>query len=88
MFSKGGVLEFGVLPTYSWFGDWCIIHQLRSLVVYKSCPDPGEKSTLMQCVSKKKFLELLDLFPAIKRHFEELSLDRRFHIHKNMESVE
>lgn len=84
MYAKGGVLEFGKLPTFSWFGDWCLLHKLRSLVIYKSCPDVGQKSSLMLCINKRKFNELLDLYPSIKKHFEELSLERRYEIHKQM----
>ena len=84
MYAKGGVLEFGKLPSYSWFGDWCILHKLRSLVIYKSSPDEGQKSSLMLVLTKKKFNELMELYPSIRKHFEELSLERRFEIHKQM----
>ena len=33
--------------------------------------------TLLLCVSKKVFIDLLEYYPAEKRYFEKLSLERR-----------
>ena len=42
-----------------------------------SAPAEGEVSTLLLCVNKKIFMDLLGYYPAEKRYFEQLSLQRR-----------
>ena len=32
MYFKGGLIKFNTLPTFSWFGDWNVIHKLRSVI--------------------------------------------------------
>ena len=86
MYTKGAQ-KIGVLPKYSWFGDWNVIHKLRSIITFVSSPQEGKKTTLLLCISKKKFKELLNAHPAEKRHFERFSLVRRHEILTAMDAI-
>ena len=74
------------MPTFSWFGDWNVIHKLRSIIQFVAAPDPGAKSIVLLCISKKKFKDLLETYPHEKKHFSLLSLIRRKEILSNMDA--
>ncbi len=70
----GKEYEFLVLPTYSYFGDFQILYNLRSQIVYKS----GElEHTYTMCLKKSKFKEILDDYPDAKKYYMKRAWDRR-----------
>lgn len=49
------------LPQHSIFGDYQILFDLKSNIVFKTAKLPHD--TRFMCVSKKVFLRLCELFP-------------------------
>lgn len=76
--------EFFVLPTYSYFGDFQILMNLRSQIVYKS----GENEhTYCMCLKKSKFLKLLEDYPDAKKFYHERAYDRRIEFRRVSYSI-
>lgn len=73
--------EFFILPTYSYFGDYQILQDLRSQVVYKS----GENDhTYTMCIKKKAFKDLLNDYPDAKKFYMERARLRRIEFRRRM----
>ena len=60
------------LPKYSYFGDYQILHNLKSNIVFKTLSHASEDAQrqkehemniLFMCVDKETLLELCELFP-------------------------
>lgn len=62
MYNKFQITDFMFLPQYSIFGDYQIICDLKSNIIFKTAKY-GPKTRFM-CVSRKIFLNLCDLFPV------------------------
>ena len=86
------------LPKYSYFGDYQILYNLKSNLVFKTLahtPDnkaPGTPEQLpdiiFMCISKDVLCELCDLFPQTAENIKRRSLERRhrFMLQKNTNS--
>lgn len=76
LFNKFQFRDFIVLPRYSVFGDYQILYDLKSNIIFKSCHLFKFKTKLM-CVSKKVFLNLCELFPVTAENLKTVALERR-----------
>ena len=66
--------EFFVLPTYSYFGDYQILFDLKSQISYKA----GDNIVLIvMCLNKNKFLELMDDYPEARKFYFDRAWNRR-----------
>jgi hypothetical protein len=68
---------FKVLPQYSFFGEYQLMYDLKSNIVFKTTEK--EEKTIFMCVSKKDFLNLCDLFPKSTEILRRMGLERRDH---------
>lgn len=75
-----------LLPQYSFFGDYQVLHDLRSNIIFKT--SSKFKETRFMCVKKSKFLELCSLFPQTEENLRARSLERRLHFIKKMEQLD
>lgn len=66
--------EFFVLPTYSYFGDYQILFDLKSQIIYKA---KENKLLITLCLDKEKLLELMDDFPEARKFYIERAWLRR-----------
>ena len=76
------------LPKYSYFGDFQILFDLKSNLVYKTLENISDDKKpnsnydalpdiLFMCVEKKKILQLCDLFPQTAENIKERARERR-----------
>jgi hypothetical protein len=54
--------DFMILPPFSIFGDYQIINDFKSNIVFKTAKHAP--TTRFMCVHKKVFINLCDLFPV------------------------
>lgn len=66
--------EFFVLPTYSYFGDYQILFDLKSQIIYRA---KESKLLITLCLDKDKLLELMDDFPEARKFYMERAWLRR-----------
>jgi len=76
------------LPKNSYFGDYQILYNLKSNIVFKTLahtPDEKKPATnepmpdiIFMCISKDALLELCDLFPQTAENIKRRSLERRY----------
>lgn len=86
------------LPKFSYFGDYQILSNLKSNIVFKTLSpnnDDDRSGTsepmpdiIFMCISKNELLELCDLFPQTAENIKRRSLERRqrFMLQKNTNS--
>lgn len=68
------------LPDYSTFGDYQILFNLKSNLVFKTHKDPEQEygpDIIFMCVAKDVLLELCDLFPQTAENIKRRSLEAR-----------
>lgn len=88
------------LPKYSYFGDFQILFDLKSNMIYKTLETIDDDKTkgqqseplsdiLFMCVEKQKVLELCELFPQTAENIKERARERRkrFIQQKNTNSI-
>lgn len=63
-----------MLPTYSYFGDYQILFDLKSQIIYKA---KENKLLITLCLDKEKLLELMDDFPEARKFYMERAWLRR-----------
>ena len=74
-----------VLPTNSYFGDFQILFDLKSNLIYKTHEQPLNNDKhqeqlpdiLFMCVEKKKIQQLCNLFPQTAENIKERARERR-----------
>ena len=66
--------EFFILPTYSYFGDYQILFDLKSQITYKNI---SSKVLMCLCLSRDKFIELMDDYPEARKFYIERAWLRR-----------
>lgn len=70
--SKEGIIVR--LPSNSYFGDYQILFELKSQLIYRS----GDNDhTYTMCLKKSKLKELLDDYPEAKKYYEKRAWERR-----------
>lgn len=71
--------EFFILPTYSYFGDYQLLFDLKSQVIYR-----GKENKLMitLCLDKKIFLELMEEYPEARKLYVERAWLRRIEMRR------
>ena len=86
------------LPKYSYFGDYQILYNLKSNLVFKTLAHTPDNKAQQQpeqlpdiifmCISKDVLCELCDLFPQTAENIKRRSLERRhrFMLQKNTNS--
>lgn len=85
------------LPKYSYFGDYQILHNLKSNIIFRTLSHTGDESKrqkeqemdiLFMCVDRDTLLELCDLFPQTAENIKKRSLERRskFMAQRNLNS--
>ena len=73
------------LPTFSYFGDYQILYNLKSNLVFKtmepemedSNQNPEFNSIIFMCIDKTLLLDLCDLFPQTAENIKRRSKERR-----------
>ena len=75
------------LPKYSYFGDYQILYNLKSNIVFKTLAHtPDDKKVgmsepmpdiIFMCIGKDVLNELCDLFPQTAENIKRRSLERR-----------
>ena len=65
--------EFLTLPTFSYFGDYQILFELRSQYTFRCV----QVKSLLMCLKKSKFKQLMDDFPDARRFYYERAYKRR-----------
>lgn len=66
--------EFFVLPTFSYFGDYQILFDLKSQIIYRA---KENKLLITLCLSKEKLLELMEDYPEARKFYMERAWLRR-----------
>ena len=76
------------LPKYSYFGDYQILYNLKSNILFKTLAHtPEDKKNgnfepmpdiIFMCISKDVLQELCELFPQTADNIKRRSLERRF----------
>ena len=86
------------LPKFSYFGDYQILYNLKSNIVFKTLPHSNDErkngpadpmpDIIFMCISKNELQDLCDLFPQTAENIKRRSLERRlrFMIQKNTNS--
>ena len=63
-----------MLPTFSYFGDYQILYELKSQVQFKA----GENKLLItMCLDKNKLLEMMEDYPEARKFYMERAWQRR-----------
>tara|TARA_B110000285_G_scaffold187784_1_gene213706 strand:+ start:391 stop:702 length:312 start_codon:yes stop_codon:yes gene_type:complete len=52
-------LEFFILPTFSYFGDFQILYDLKSQITYRAANDKKYKLMIALCLSKENLMNLM-----------------------------
>lgn len=66
--------HFFILPTFSYFGDYQILYDLKSQLTYKS----GEMGLLItMCLKKDKFIEIMNDYPEARKFYMDRAWKRR-----------
>lgn len=86
LYNRFMVTEFLKLPKYSFFGDYQIIEDLKSNIVFKT--SPGKINTLFMCVDRKTLLRLLKIFPKTHEMLRNRSLNRRLKFLEQMKRLD
>ena len=71
---KESLQEFFILPTYSYFGDYQILFDVRSQIIYKNI---SNKVLICLCLSRNKLVELMDDYPEARKFYIERAWLRR-----------
>jgi hypothetical protein len=74
------------LPQYSVFGDYQILCDLKSNIIFKAAKLSFD--TKMMCINKKKFMEIGELFPVTMENLRQRSLLRRHHFMQAMQKLD
>jgi hypothetical protein len=86
MYNKFLIKDFMLLPQYSIFGEYQIICDLKSNIVFKTAKHAPQ--TRFMCVHKKVFMNLCDLFPVTADNLKNRGLQKRIHYLKAMERLD
>ena len=68
-----------LLPQFSFFGDYQILFNLKSIYNYRTHFKPGQEyePTKLMCVRFKTFMEICSLYPKTAANFKVRSMERR-----------
>lgn len=82
--NKPRLVEFFILPTYSYFGDYQILYDLKSQIHYKAGDGNLNKLCITLCLKKNKLLEMMDDYPEARKFYMERSWQRRIEFRRRM----
>lgn len=81
LFNKHRVTDFLLLPQYSFFGDYQLLYDLRSNIVFRTSQKFSK--TKCMCVKRSVFIKLCEQFPHTAENLKMRSLERRsYFLHK------
>ena len=86
LYNKYMIHDFMFLPQYSFFGDYQILYDLKTNIVFKTASSPND--TFFMCVNKKVFLNLCELYPLTGENIRIRSLERRSHFMHHMAKLD
>jgi hypothetical protein len=86
LYNKYQMRDFMLLPQFSVFGDYQILCDLNSNIVFKTTK--YRTDTKFMCVSKKVFLNLCELFPISAENIKKRSLEKRLSYLREMERLD
>ena len=66
MQNKFSTVDFLQLPQYSFFGDYQIIYELKSICNFRT----GDGPCVFMCVRKKVMRDLMELFPNTAKNLK------------------
>jgi hypothetical protein len=72
--SQNRYMELIELPQNSFFGEYQIVFNLKSMFIYKS---NEREDTSTMCINKNVLSHLLEEYPKIKSYWEETGMERR-----------
>jgi len=75
--------EFFILPTYSYFGDYQILFDLKSQIIYKNI---SNKVLICLCLSRDKLVEIMDDYPEARKFYIERAWLRRIEFRRRQKS--
>ena len=75
--------EFFILPTYSYFGDYQILFDLKSQIIYKNI---SNKVLICMCLSRDKLVEIMDDYPEARKFYIERAWLRRIEFRRRQKS--
>jgi hypothetical protein len=78
------MIEFFVLPTYSYFGDYQILYDLRSQISYKAGDGDMNRICITLNLKKDILLAMMDDYPEARRFYMERSWQRRIEFKRRM----
>ena len=78
------LVEFFILPTYSYFGDYQILYDLKSQITYKAGDGNLNKLCITLCLKKNKLLEMMEDYPEARKFYMERSWQRRIEFRRRM----
>ena len=78
------MVEFFILPTYSYFGDYQILYGLRSQIAYRAGDSNQNRLSITLCLDKDVLLQMMDDYPEARKFYMERSWDRRTEFRRRM----
>ena len=78
------MIEFFILPTYSYFGDYQILYGLRSQISYKAGDSNQNRLCITLNLNKDVLLQMMDDYPEARKFYMERSWDRRIEFRRRM----
>ena len=75
--------EFFILPTGSYFGDYQILFDVRSQIIYKNI---SNKVLICLCISRNKLIELMDDYPEARKIYIERAWLRRIEFRRRQKA--
>lgn len=76
---------FFILPTLSYFGDYQILLDLKSQVIYKNI---SSRLLITLCLTREKLLELMDDYPEARKFYMERAWQRRIEFRRRQKAFE
>lgn len=78
------MIEFFILPTYSYFGDYQILYGLRSQISYKAGDSNQNRLCITLNLNKDVLLQMMDDYPEARKFYMERSWERRIEFRRRM----
>ena len=79
------MVEFFILPTYSYFGDYQILYNLKSQISYKAGNDKQYKLMIAVSISKETLIQLMKDYPDARKFYSEMGFERRIEFKRRMQ---
>ena len=77
-------VEFFILPTFSYFGDYQILYDLKSQITYKAANDKKYKLLIGLSLSRDNLMNLMQEYPDARQYYFTVAFERRTEIRRRM----